>query len=163
MPQFADDSESYLFPVDFAAILLFARSVGDQSIEWPPGALTDSVLPRQVALPTFVASCVQFDPRWRYRPQPGGPWHGSASTAGGPPPHAGSGKRLHAEQHYEYHVPVRAGDVLTVSTEPGERWEKQARDGRVLRFEEEITSFINQRGELAVIARSVGVLTEVGG
>ena len=72
----------------------------------------------------------------------------------------GSGQvGLHAEQHYEYHRPLVAGDVLTATVTPGERWEKQGRSGRLL-FSETITEYRDQHGELVVTARSVGVATE---
>ena len=35
---------------------------------------------------------------------------------------------LHAEQHFEYHKPVKAGDVLTATTKPGNTWEKEAKE-----------------------------------
>ena len=35
-------------------------------------------------------------------------------------PDGGGG--LHAEQHYVYHRPVRAGDVLSASVREGRRW-----------------------------------------
>ena len=69
------------------------------------------------------------------------------------------GGRLHAEQHFVYHRPVRVGDVLAGTTRPGEEWEKQGRSGR-LRFREQITEFRDEAGELVVTARSVSVLRE---
>ena len=75
----------------------------------------------------------------------------------------GSGARggtgLHAEQHYDYHRPIRAGDVLTLSTRPGKSWEKQGRRGGLLQFRESITEYRDGDGELVLTARSVGVLT----
>ncbi len=32
---------------------------------------------------------------------------------------------LHAEQHFEYHLPLKAGDVLSATTKPGKSWEKE--------------------------------------
>ena len=67
---------------------------------------------------------------------------------------------LHAEQHYKYHRPLRAGDVLTATTRPGERWEKEGKRGGKLVFSETITEYRDQNGELVVTARGVGVRTE---
>ena len=72
----------------------------------------------------------------------------------------GGGTGLHAEQHYTYHRPVRVGDVLTATTRPGERWEKQGRRAGVLVFSESITEYRDQDGELVVTARGVAVRTE---
>ncbi len=69
------------------------------------------------------------------------------------------GTGLHAEQEFEYHRPVRAGDVLSTAARPGERWEKQGRSGKLV-FSESITEYRDQNGELVVTARSVGVMTE---
>ena len=73
---------------------------------------------------------------------------------------AAGGGGLHAEQHFEYHQPLKAGDVLTVTTKPGETWEKQGRRGGKLTFSEGITEYRNQDGELVVTARGIGVRTE---
>jgi len=67
---------------------------------------------------------------------------------------------LHAEQHYIYHRALRVGDVLTATTRPGERWEKEGRRAGRLLFSETITEFRDQNGELVVTARAVGVRTE---
>lgn len=67
---------------------------------------------------------------------------------------------MQAEQHYEYVVPVRPGDVLTVERSPGRTWEKESRRSGTLHFEEEITRYTNQRGELAVVATRVRVITD---
>jgi acyl dehydratase len=72
----------------------------------------------------------------------------------------GGGTGLHAEQHYEYHRPLRVGDVLTATSAPGRRWEKQGRRAGTLVFGETITEYRDQNGELVVTARSVGVRTE---
>jgi acyl dehydratase len=87
----------------------------------------------------------------------------SDSGAGGTPPRrrgGGGGTGLHAEQHYTYHRPVRVGDVLTATTKPGERWEKQGRRAGVLVFSETIVEYRDQDGELVVTARGVAVRTE---
>ncbi len=85
----------------------------------------------------------------------------TGSKAGGEAPRrGGGGSGLHAEQHYTYHRPVRVGDVLTATTTPGERWEKQGRRAGVLVFAESVTEYRDQQGELVVTARSVAVRTE---
>jgi hypothetical protein len=55
---------------------------------------------------------------------------------------------------------LRAGDVLTGTTKPGETWEKQGRRGGKLVFSESVTEYRDQNGELVVTARGVGVRTE---
>ena len=67
---------------------------------------------------------------------------------------------LHAEQHYEYHAPVHPGDVLTAETTPGKTWERESKRAGKLTFRERVTEYRNQKGELVVTARGVGVTTE---
>jgi hypothetical protein len=49
--------------------------------------------------------------------------------------------------------------VLTVTTRPGQRWEKEGKRGGSLKFSEAISEFRNQDGELVVTAIMVGVET----
>jgi hypothetical protein len=151
------------FPVEAGHILLFARAIGDTNPAYE-GAITgaDNV----PAPPTFVQASAQFDPNYFLRPQPGKEWFGSGKNAtgltkgdsgfGG----GGGGGGLHAEQHYTYHRPLRAGDVLTGMTVPGTMGEKQGRRGGKLVFNESVIEYRDQSGELVVTARGVGVRTE---
>ena len=50
--------------------------------------------------------------------------------------------------------------ALTVSSRPGETWEKTGRRGGRLRFVETITEYRDEDGELVVTARGVGVVPE---
>lgn len=152
--------------------MMFARAIGDTNpVYYDPDTA--------VAPPTFVQASAQFDPDYVLRPHPGKPWMGSATEpsqamaamrraaeeaeARGEKPEGGErrgGGGLHAEQHYEYHRPLRPGDVLSASFRPGETWEKEGRRGGKLKFSESITEYRDQNGELVVTARSVGVTTE---
>ena len=73
---------------------------------------------------------------------------------------AAGGTGFHAEQRYEYHRPVRVGDVLSVHTSPGRSWEKMGRRGGRLTFTETVTEYRDEQGELVVTATSVGIVTE---
>ena len=152
------------FPIEAGHIMLFARAIGDPNpIYYDPE--------QAIAPPTFVQASAQFDPDYGLRPQIGRPWFGSGKTPSGlqrPAPSEGSsesrggggGTGLHAEQHYEYHRPLRAGDVLTATTTAGKRWEKEGRRAGKLVFSESVTEYRNQDGELVVTARAVAVRTE---
>jgi acyl-CoA thioesterase FadM len=101
------------------------------------------------------------------RPRIGEPWFGSGKEPTGVQRRGGSsGGRgaaaggLHAEQHFEYHRPLRPGDVLTAKTRRGDSWEKEGRRGGKLLFSESVTEYRDQNGELVVTARSIGVRTE---
>jgi len=155
-------ADGFEFPVDRTQVMLFARSVLDGRPEF-----TDPHDPATIALggmvtpPTFVQCSAHYQPDYALdltRPRKGpAPAHrGDAPGGGG----GGLGRGLHAEQHYEYHHPIRVGDVLTVTNRPGERWEKEGRRGGKLLFSESITEYRNQDGVLCVTARSVGVQTE---
>jgi hypothetical protein len=147
---------SLTFPVEAGAILCFARAVGDPHPAYAgPGA---------PAPPTFTQAAAHFDPDNEYRPRPGEPWMGSGRTAsgtGGRLPGDGGAPVLHAEQSYEYHRPLVAGDVVTVTVTPGASWEKAGRSGR-LAFTETVTEYRDADGELVVTARSVAVVATEG-
>ena len=153
------------FPVEAGHILMFARSIGDpnpvyEDEEHARGTEAGAI----IAPPTFVQASAQFDPDYFLRPKPGQPWFGSGKEPTGVTREAGSGGGggggLHAEQHYEYHRPLRAGDVLTATTTPGTTWEKEGRRAGKLVFSESVTEYRDQDGELVVTARGIGVRTE---
>jgi acyl dehydratase len=164
------------FPIEASHILMFARAVND-----PNPIYSDEEYARKTevggipAPPTFTQASAQFDPDYFLRPKIGQPWFGSGKEPSGAvrraPAAAGGGSGesrpsgaaaggLHAEQHFEYHRPLLAGDVLTAETKPGKAWEREGRRGGKLHFSESITEYRNQRGELVVTARGVGVRTE---
>ena len=147
------------FPIEASHILMFARSVGDPNPIYDPSQTDAADI---VAPPTFAQASAQFDPDYFLRPKSGEPWFGSGATPTGVPRTGGSGGGggLHAEQHFEYHRPLRAGDVLTGTTQPGNTWEKQGRRGGKLIFSESVTEYRDQNGELVITARGVGVRTE---
>lgn len=148
------------FPVEASHIMMFARAIGDMNpVYHDAEAAKKTGLGGIVAPPTFAQAVVQFDPDYHLRPKPGAPWFGSGKTPSGveKSPSAGA---LHAEQHFEYHRPLRSGDVLTVEIRHGETWEKQSKRAGKLTFRERIAEYRDQNGELVVTARSVGVTTE---
>ncbi len=159
------------FPIEAGHVLMFARSIGDPNPIYADAAYAAaSEVGGIIAPPTFVQASAQFDDDYVLRPKIGEPWFGSGRTPTLPPrePRSGGGSSggggggtgLHAEQHYTYHRAVHVGDVLTATTRPGERWEKQGRRAGKLVFAETITEFRDQNGELVVTARGVGVRTE---
>lgn len=148
------------FPVEAGHIMLFARAVGDADPIYADAEYAATTEHGGViAPPTFVAALAHFDPDWKHRPRPGHPWRGSGQEPSGVDEQP-SGTGLHAEQHYEYHQELRPGDVLTAERVPGSTWEKHSERAGRLAFEEEITRFHNQRGELVVTATHVRVVTE---
>jgi acyl dehydratase len=147
------------FPVEASHILMFARAVGDPNLiyadaEYAVGTEVGGI----IAPPTFVQASAQFDPDYVLRPKPGEAWFGSGREATGVAEQATSGG-LHAEQHYEYHRPLLAGEVLTATVLDGKSWEKEGRRGGTLSFSETVTEYRTLSGELVVTARGVGVRT----
>jgi N-terminal half of MaoC dehydratase len=142
------------FPVEAGHILLFARAIGDSNPAYAGALDGTSDVP---APPTFVQASAQFDPEYVLRPRPDEPWFGSGKDNGFAPEGGGG---LHAEQHFTYHQPLRAGMVLAATTRDGNQWEKVGRRGGTLRFTETITDYRDEHGELVVTARAVGVRTE---
>jgi hypothetical protein len=147
------------FPIEAGQVLAFARAIGDRDPQYArvadPGAgdLADVVPP-----PTYVQASAHFDPEYPLRPKPGTPWFGSGSGPG----EAGSEtlRMLHAEQHFEYHRPLRVGDVLTAEGHQGDTWERTGRRGGKLTFTELITVYHDAAGDPVVTARAVVAVTE---
>ncbi len=148
------------FPVEASHIMMFARAVGDTNpVYHDPAAAQRTEVGGIIAPPTFPQAVAQFDPAYHLRPKPGEPWFGSGKTPSGVEKPESTGG-LHAEQHFEYHRPLRPGDVLTVETKEGKTWERESKRAGKLMFRERITEYRDQTGALVVTARSVGVTTE---
>ena len=145
------------FPVEATHIKMFANSLFDENPVYHAGS---KELGGVIAPPTFPQAVAQFDPEYFLRPKPGEPWFGSAKGPSGVEGKASSSGGLHAEQHFEYHRNLVAGDVLTVETKPGKTWEKESKRAGKLMFSERVTEYRDQKGELVITARSVGVRTE---
>lgn len=143
--------------------MMFARAIADPNpIYADENYAVTTEVGGVIAPPTFVFASMQYDENARLRPRIGQPWFGSgreatsvAKTASSAP----TGRGLHAEQHFEYHRPLRAGDVLTGTEIPGTTWTKQGRRGGNLDFRETVTEYRAEDGELVVTARSVNVQT----
>lgn len=156
------------FPVEESHIMMFARAIGDKNpIYYDHDHAAQSDAGRMIAPPTFAQASAQFDPNYRLRPKIGEPWFGSGKEATSKPkePKSGEGRGaaaggLHAEQHFEYHRHIGPGDVLTATTREGEKWEKQSKRAGKLMFNETITEYRDQHGELVITARGIGVVTE---
>lgn len=162
------------FPIEAGHVMMFARAIGDfNPVYRDVDQARESEVGGIIAPPTFVQASAQYDPDYPLRPQPGVPWFGSGSTPSGRVPSTDSvasaqgpgreqngGTALHAEQHYEFHRTVRAGEVLTLTQRTGKSWEKQGRRGGLLHFRETIIEYRGEDGELSVTARGVGVRTE---
>jgi acyl dehydratase len=156
------------FLIEASHIMMFARSVGDSNPiyhdeEYAKSTEIGGIIPP----PTFAQSSAQFDPEYFLRPKVGGDgWFGSGKEATGSKPSSGSGggggaaMGLHAEQHFEYHLPVKAGDTLSATTKPGKAWEKESKRAGKLKFSESVTEYRNQNGDLVITATGVGVQTE---
>ena len=68
---------------------------------------------------------------------------------------------LHGSEEYEFpDGPPRAGDVLSVSTVLGDRWQRSGRRGGTMRFAELITEFRDGTGRVVAIQRRTLIETE---
>jgi hypothetical protein len=164
------------FPVEAGHIMMFARAVGDPNpVYYDAEAAAASEVGGVIAPPTFIQASAQFNPDYFLRPRIGQLWFGSGkgpTGSGAPAPEAaeggdggrgargggGGGVGLHAEQHFEYHRPIRPGDVLTPTNKEGKTWEREGRSGHLV-FSESITEWRDAEGNLVVTARGVGVRT----
>ena len=159
------------FLIEASHIMMFARSIGDPNpIYYDEDYANSTDCEGLIAPPTFAQSSAQFDPNYFLRPKIGGEgWFGSGKEATGMKPSKSEGSGggggsaaagLHAEQHFEYHLPLKAGDVLSATTKPGKSWEKESKRAGKLKFSESVTEYRNQDGELVITATGVGVQTE---
>ncbi len=152
------DDKPLKFPVEASHIMMFARSIGDMSKEYcdPNFEGGDDI----VAPPTFPQALAQFNPDYHLRLKPGEPWFGSGASPSGIEGKPASSGGLHAEQHFEFERPLRAGDVLYATTKDGRSWEKESKRAGKLMFSERVIEYRDEAGELVCTARSVGVKTE---
>ena len=165
----ADDG--FVFPVDLTTIMLFASAIGETNpIYYDEEAASKTPLGGVIAPPSFASASAHWDPNYflrgvrripapKPRPAPkpasGQPAEPRASGGGG-----GGGnltRVLHGEQRFVYHQPMRPGMRLRATTRPGKSWEKEGKRGGTMRFSETITEYRDERGELVITARSVGV------
>ena len=130
------------FPVEASHIMMFARAVGDPN---PVYQRSEGA----IAPPTFPQAVAQFDPEYHLRPKPNEKWFGSAKTASGVEGKPKSLGGLHAEQHFEYRRPLRAGDVLTVEYKDGKTWEKESKRAGKLTFREKIAEYRDRKASLS--------------
>ncbi|KQU52333.1 hypothetical protein ASG84_25105 [Rhodococcus sp. Leaf278] len=142
--------------VESSHVMMFARALGESNASLPePG---DESVPV-----TFPVAAAQFDPDNELRPNGSRPWFGSGREAGTPRPTAVEGTRLHAEQHFEYHRPIRVGEELRSTQTPGARWTKTGSKGGDLEFFETLTHVSDSSGEPVVTMRSVSVIVKEKG
>jgi acyl dehydratase len=146
------------FPVEATHILMFARAIGDENpVYTDPSSPEAAEFGGVIAPPTFTMAGAQFDPDHPLRPKQGEPWFGSGKAPSGAEVERSG--RLHAEQHFEYHRPLVAGEVLTATERDGATWEKESKRGGTLVFEERFIDYTNaDTGEPVVTARFVSVL-----
>ena len=157
------------FLIEASHIMMLARSIGDDNpVYHDEEYKSESGCEGIIAPPTFAQSSAQFDPDYFLRPKTGGEgWFGSGKEPTGLKPSGSGGSGgggaaagLHAEQHFEYHLPLKAGDVLSATTKPGNSWEKESKRAGKLKFSESVTEYRNQDGDLVITATGVGVQTE---
>ncbi|WP_454883164.1 FAS1-like dehydratase domain-containing protein [Sphingomonas oryzagri] len=151
-----DPAATVQFPVEASQIMLFARAIGyaEPPFDAPGGGA-------MMAPPTFTETLQQFIPGYHARPDPRKPWIGSGRDPTGLPAAPSGETTLHAEQHFEYHRPIQAGDKLVATTRAGRAWEKDGRSGR-MHFFERVTEFRDASGNPVVTSTLVGVTIRPG-
>ena len=104
------------FPVEESHIMMFARAIGDPNPVYDPSRRRRRSSPRRrspwrARSSTPRTSCARSSARSGSAPAGADRRQAEESSGGG----GGGGAvvALHAEQHFEYHRHVRAGDVLT--------------------------------------------------
>lgn len=67
---------------------------------------------------------------------------------------------VHGEQEFEYHRPIKAGDVLTAQMKIAELYEKAGKRGGTMRFAVIETKYSNADGETLLVGRRTLIQTE---
>ena len=148
-------------PVEASHIMMFARAVADDNPIYRDADYAKTTeVGHIIAPPTFPRAVSQFDPEYPMRPRIGQKWFGSGKNPTGLDGPAPSSGGLHAEQHFEYHKPLKPGDQLTITQRDGETWERESKRAGKLTFRERIQEYRNQDGELVITSRAVSVRTE---
>lgn len=146
------ENPGLVFRVEPLQVVLFARAIGDEN----PAYMSEPYL----APPTFTESLQHVIPDYFVRPRANEPWMGTGGVPAGAEktqPDSDAGETtLHAEQSFEYHRPITAGDELIATTHDGASWQKDGRAG-TMRFFERVTEFRDAEGELVVTSTLVGV------
>ena len=166
----ADDG--YRFPVDLTAIMLFASALGETNpIHYDEERAAKTPLGGVIAPPTFAIASAHWDPNYFLRgvrripppkPKPAAPASSAAPAAAGSGGGGGGGnltRVLHGEQRFIYHQPMRPGMRLSVTQRPGKSWQKEGKRGGTMHFNESITEYRDEHGELVTTAISVGIVT----
>jgi acyl dehydratase len=150
---------TFLFPIDAAHVLQFARAIGDPSPIFNDPSY--AAIARSGALtppPTFLIAADHFDPECPRRPAMGEAWPGSGKVTDGwvRPDGRGRGRGLHAEEVFEYTRHPRIGEVLTVDVHPGTEWQKKGRQG-TLHFREVVSDYRDEAGKPVATGRWIAV------
>jgi acyl dehydratase len=128
---------TYSFPVEAGKVMEFANAVlADDPVHTDPQAAAAEGFPGVVAPPTFSAAAQHWAP-----------------PASGTLLDLDLRRVLAAGAEWDYHQPIVAGDVLTVSGEVVSVEHKEGRRGGMTLITRE-NRFVNQRGELAMAVRS---------
>ena len=156
----------YDFPVDRTAILNFAAAIGETNpIYWDAASAAGTPLGDVIAPPTFGVAAAHWNPNYGLRgmrkiPPRVEPPASEAKPRSGGGGGGGLARVLHGEQRFEYHKPMQPGMKLRVTTRPGKVWEKEGKKGGKLKFNETVSEYRDESGDLVLVATSVGVLTE---
>jgi hypothetical protein len=156
----------YDFHVDRTAILNFAAAIGETNpIYWDAASAAGTPLGDVIAPPTFGVVAAHWNPNYGLRgtrkiPPRVEPPASEAKPRSGGGGGGGLTRVLHGEQRFAYHKPMQPGMKLRVTTRPGKVWEKEGKKGGKLKFNETISEYRDESGDLVLVATSVGVLTE---
>jgi hypothetical protein len=161
-------AEGYRFPVDLTSIMLFASALAETNrAYYDEDYAKEHGLGGVVMPPTFPIASSHWNPRHGLRgvrqipapPSEPAREQKSGDSEGG----AGGGgdisRLLHGEQRFIYHKPVHPGMQLAVTSKPGKSWEKEGKRGGTMKFNETVTEYRDEAGELVVTAIGVGIIT----
>jgi hypothetical protein len=154
----AEPPAPFVFPVEAGHVMTFARAIGDEESAAAHAAAAQGSAVSLTPPPTFVQCSAHYSPDYHLRPRPDRPWLGSGRETSGDRAYAETRDgSMHAEQTFEFHRPVRTGEVLDVRHREGRSWEKASKTGRTLHFSEGIVEYLAADGEVVVTSSTVVV------
>ena len=150
------------FPIEATHIMMFARSINDANPIYYDEEHAKKTEPGGSSRRPLSRKSAQFDPDYFLRPKVDQPGSGRARS---PPDSrraaaAVAGRWLHAEQEFIFH---RHGQPRRRADGGGQAREGVGEGGQARRqaqFRENIVEYRDQKGELVITARGVGVQPE---
>lgn len=142
------EAPSFTFPVERGKIMEFARAIKeDNPIYFDKEAAKKAGFPDVIAPPTYSMVAM-----FTFEPPESHPNLGLSYSWDGK-----GGFVLHGEAEWQYFKALVAGDVMTVTSKCVDMYEKEGKRGGKMELAVTEATFVNQRGEKALVYRTTAI------